>query len=147
MGGRKPISSTVSTIFNLTNAYLKVSTGDILTTVQSNKRTPSHQHRGVEANLAAAKNPRDIHDEDYDMPESEHPWAHLWTVEARTEMRKLLSHGVRLARVANRRAITTAGESADGPSPVSRRHRSRNRGIQKILLQTGLRLFTRLENI
>jgi hypothetical protein len=81
------------------------------------------------------------------MPESEHPWAHLWTVEARTEMRKLLSHGVRLARVANRRAITTAGESADGPSPVSRRHRSRNRGIQKILLQTGLRLFTRLENI
>jgi hypothetical protein len=38
------------------------------------------------------------------MPESEHPWA-------AAEMRKFLDDGVRLARVANRRAIIIAGES------------------------------------
>ena len=37
---------------------------------------------------------------DYDMPEPDHPWAHLWTAEARAEMRKLLNEGARLSRFA-----------------------------------------------
>ena len=55
---------------------------------------------------------------DFDMPEPDHPWAHLWTAEARAEMRKLLSEGARLSRFAKGANIADE-ESADGFSPVS----------------------------
>jgi hypothetical protein len=66
--------------------------------------------------------PQDVDDQqNFDIPEAqsvEHPRAHLWTAEARAEMRKSLQDGLRLARIASRRAII-ADEPADGPSPPS----------------------------